>query len=96
MITTQPGKTIDQLFESFHANREARLSPKTYDRYEGIIHFFGLRQGRRGALLDQSRRARSDLAGAVPRRRAHDRSDPGPRQGQPGLQGGLGRRWRGR
>jgi len=38
MNTPRPDKTIDQLFEGFLADQEARLSPKTYDKYEGIIH----------------------------------------------------------
>jgi hypothetical protein len=40
MNTTKPDKTIDQLFEEFLADQEARLSPKTFDRYEGIIHLY--------------------------------------------------------
>ncbi len=38
MDTPKPDKTIDQLFEEFLADQEARLSPKTFDKYEGIIH----------------------------------------------------------
>ena len=38
MSTPKPDKTIDQLFEEFLADQEARLSPKTFDKYEGIIH----------------------------------------------------------
>ena len=33
-------KTIDQLFEEFLADQEARLRPKTFDKYEGIIHLY--------------------------------------------------------
>ena len=40
MNTPKPDKTIDQLFEKFLADQEARLSPKTYDKYEGIIHLY--------------------------------------------------------
>jgi hypothetical protein len=40
MSTPRPNKTITQLFEEFLADQEARLSPKTYDKYEGIIHLY--------------------------------------------------------
>ena len=40
MSTPKPDKTIDQLFEEFLADQEARLSPKTFDKYEGIIHLY--------------------------------------------------------
>ena len=40
MNTPKPDKTIDQLFEGFLADQEARLSPKTFDKYEGIIHLY--------------------------------------------------------
>ena len=40
MNTPKPDKTIDQLFEEFLADQEARLSPKTFDKYEGIIHLY--------------------------------------------------------
>jgi hypothetical protein len=40
MKTPKPDKTIDQLFENFLADQEARLSPKTYDKYEGIIDLY--------------------------------------------------------
>ena len=40
MSTPKPDKTIDQLFEGFLADQEARLSPKTFDKYEGIIHLY--------------------------------------------------------
>ena len=35
MSTPRPDKTIDQLFEEFLADQEARLSPKTYDQVRG-------------------------------------------------------------
>ena len=40
MSTPKPDKTIDQLFEEFLADQEARLSPKTFDKYDGIIHLY--------------------------------------------------------
>jgi hypothetical protein len=40
MNSFKPDKTIDQLFEEFLADQEARLSPKTLDKYEGIIHLY--------------------------------------------------------
>jgi hypothetical protein len=40
MKTSKPDKTIAQLFTEFLADQKARLSPKTYDRYDGIIHLF--------------------------------------------------------
>jgi hypothetical protein len=40
MNTPKPDKTIDNLFEEFLADQEARLSPKTFDKYEGIIHLY--------------------------------------------------------
>ncbi len=40
MNTPKPDKTIDQLFEGFLADQEARLSPKTFDKYEGTIHLY--------------------------------------------------------
>jgi len=40
MSTPEPDKTIDQLFEEFLADQVARLSPKTFDKYEGIIHLY--------------------------------------------------------
>src|SRR3954454_11161922 len=40
MNTPRPDKTINQLFEEFLADQEARLSPKTFDRYEQIIHLY--------------------------------------------------------
>ena len=40
MSTPKPDRTIDQLFEEFLADQEARLSPKTFDKYEGIIHLY--------------------------------------------------------
>jgi len=38
MKTSKPDQTIDQLFEEFLADQKARLSPKTLDKYRGIIH----------------------------------------------------------
>lgn len=35
-----PHKTIDALFAEFLADQEARLSPKTYAQYEGIIDLY--------------------------------------------------------
>jgi hypothetical protein len=40
MNQPKPDKTIARLFEAFLADQKARLSPKTYDKYEGIIHLF--------------------------------------------------------
>src|SRR3954447_26876860 len=40
MSTPKPDETIDQLFEEFLADQEARLSPKTFDKYHGIIHLY--------------------------------------------------------
>jgi hypothetical protein len=40
MNTPKPDQTIDQLFEGFLADQEARLSPKTFDKYERIIHLY--------------------------------------------------------
>lgn len=40
MNIPRPGKTIDQFFAEFLADQEARLSPRTYDKYEGIIHLY--------------------------------------------------------
>jgi hypothetical protein len=40
MNTPKPDKTIDQLFEEFLADQEARLGLKTYDRYKGIIQLY--------------------------------------------------------
>jgi hypothetical protein len=40
MKTPEPDKTIDQLFAEFLADQEARLSPKTYSKYEGIIDLY--------------------------------------------------------
>ena len=40
MNTPKPDQTINQLFEEFLADQEARLSPKTFDKYEGIIHLY--------------------------------------------------------
>ncbi|HKI19076.1 MAG TPA: hypothetical protein VKA15_14405 [Isosphaeraceae bacterium] len=40
MKTPKPGKTITQLFEEFLADQEARLSPKSYDKYEQIVHLY--------------------------------------------------------
>jgi hypothetical protein len=34
-------ETIDQVFEEFLADQEARLSPKTYRRYDDIVDLFG-------------------------------------------------------
>jgi hypothetical protein len=38
--TMKTSKTIDQLFEEFLADQKARLSPKTYARYEQIIFLY--------------------------------------------------------
>ncbi len=40
MNTPKPDKTIDQLFEEFLTDQEVRLSPKTFDKYEGIIDLY--------------------------------------------------------
>ena len=40
MKTRKPKKTIDQLFTEFLAVQEARLSPKSYSTYEGIIDLY--------------------------------------------------------
>ncbi len=40
MSKPKPDKTIAKLFEEFLAEQKARLSPKTYSRYEGIIHLY--------------------------------------------------------
>jgi hypothetical protein len=40
MNTPKPGKTIALLFEEFLADQQARLSPKTYAKYEGVIHLY--------------------------------------------------------
>jgi hypothetical protein len=40
MNTPKPDKTIDQLFAEFLADQEARLSPKTYTTYDGIIYLY--------------------------------------------------------
>ena len=40
MNTPKPDKTIDELFEKFLVDQEARLSPKTYAKYEGIIDLY--------------------------------------------------------
>jgi hypothetical protein len=40
MNSPKSGKTIDRLFEEFLADQEARLSPKTLDKYEGIIDLY--------------------------------------------------------
>jgi hypothetical protein len=40
MSTPEPDQTIEQLFEDFLADQEARLSPRTFDKYEGIIHLY--------------------------------------------------------
>ncbi|MGO9470359.1 MAG: hypothetical protein ACLQVF_40200 [Isosphaeraceae bacterium] len=40
MNTSKPDKTIDQPFEEFLADQQARLSPKTFERYEGIIDLY--------------------------------------------------------
>lgn len=41
MGTPKPDKTIDQLFAEFLADQKARLSPKTYSRYDWIIELYG-------------------------------------------------------
>ena len=40
MNTGEQAKTIDQAFEEFLADQRARLSPKTYSRYEDVIDLF--------------------------------------------------------
>jgi len=40
MNTPKPDRTIDQLFEEFLADQEARLGLKTYDKYKGIIQLY--------------------------------------------------------
>ena len=40
MSTPRPDKTIDRLFEEFLADQEVRLTPKTFDKYDGIIHLY--------------------------------------------------------
>jgi len=40
MSTPTPEKTIDDLLAEFLADQEARLSPKTYARYEGIVDLY--------------------------------------------------------
>ncbi len=40
MSTPRPDRTIDDLFAEFLAAQEARLSPKTYTKYEGIIDLY--------------------------------------------------------
>jgi hypothetical protein len=40
MNTPRPDKTIDQLFEKFLADQEARLGRKAYDKYAGIIDLY--------------------------------------------------------
>lgn len=40
MSTPRPEKTIDDLFAEFLAAQQARLSPKTYAKYEGIIDLY--------------------------------------------------------
>jgi hypothetical protein len=40
MNTPKPKRTIDQIFDEFLADQEARLSSKTFDKYEGIIHLY--------------------------------------------------------
>jgi hypothetical protein len=41
MDTPGPDKTIDQLFAEFLADQKARLSPKTYSKYDAIIDLYG-------------------------------------------------------
>jgi len=41
MDTPRPDKTIDQLFAEFLADQKARLSPKTYSKYDAIIDPYG-------------------------------------------------------
>jgi hypothetical protein len=41
MDTPRPDKTIDQLFAEFLAERKARLSPKSYSKYDSIIDLYG-------------------------------------------------------
>ena len=40
MNTPKPDKTIDELFAEFLADQKARLSPKTYEKYERIIDLY--------------------------------------------------------
>ncbi|MBL7039229.1 MAG: hypothetical protein ISR77_11405 [Pirellulaceae bacterium] len=40
MNTRKPSKTINQVFEAFLADQKARLSPKTYRRYDDILDLF--------------------------------------------------------
>ena len=40
MNNPKPDKTIDELFAEFLADQEARLSSKTYGKYEGIIDLY--------------------------------------------------------
>ncbi len=40
MSTPRPDRTIDDLVAEFLAAQEARLSPKTYAKYEGIINLY--------------------------------------------------------
>jgi hypothetical protein len=40
MNTPKPDKTIDELFAEFLTDQEARLSPRTYVKYEGIIDLY--------------------------------------------------------
>lgn len=40
MNTRKRAKTIDQVFEEFLADQKARLSPKTYRRYDDIVDLF--------------------------------------------------------
>ncbi len=40
-MSKRPSKTtIDRVFEEFLAEQEVRLSPKTFDRYDQILHLF--------------------------------------------------------
>ena len=41
MSIPKRAKTIDQLFQEFLADQEARLSPNTYRRYDDIVDLFG-------------------------------------------------------
>jgi hypothetical protein len=40
MSTPKSGKTIEQIFAEFLVDQEARLSPQTYSKYEGIIQLY--------------------------------------------------------
>ena len=40
MTIRKRAETIDQVFEEFLADQKARLSPKTYRRYDDIIDLF--------------------------------------------------------